>query len=276
MNRWNNALAFAQEFLDVSPEPAGSSPIATPVDRESRPGEEEPILSEEAFAIRESAPEPAAESGAVIADEPTPPVAAAPQIAPTPPSPAPPAGSLNIRVLPQPLSTRSRSAQPSVVVLHATAGASAMSSINHLRSVGLSYHYIIARDGRDSARTNQADSSAPIVFHCVADRHRGAHVGSTIPAPSGQGSFNECSIGISLANRQDGQDRYTAGQIAALDALLAHLKQTHSSLRWLTNHAFIQPWNRSDPLSINADDLAARHGYTVFRPTAAQIRAHRR
>ena len=180
---------------------------------------------------------------------------------------------LNIQVLPRPLSTRSRAAAPTLVVLHATAGASAMSSINHLRGVGLSYHFIIARDGRDTARTPNADGSPPIIFQCTHPAHRAAHVGSTIPAPSGA-SINESSIGISLANMQNGE-AYTPGQIAALDQLLAHLKRAHPSLRHLTNHAIVQPWNRADPVRIDAAALAARHGYTLFRPTPQQIRAHR-
>ena len=59
--------------------------------------------------------------------------------------------------------------------------ASAISYINHLRSVGLSYHFIIARDGRDSARTRDADASTPIIFQCEEPAHRAAHVRSTIP-----------------------------------------------------------------------------------------------
>lgn len=187
------------------------------------------------------------------------------------PTPARAAG-MNIQVLPRPLSTRARAAAPTLVVLHATAGASAMSSINHLRGVGLSYHFIIARDGRDTARTGDADGSPPIIFQCTHPAHRAAHVGSSIPAPSGV-RINECSIGISLANRQNGE-AYTPGQIAALDRLLAHLKGAHPSLRHLTNHALVQPWNRADPVRIDVVALAARHGYTLFRPTAQQIRDH--
>lgn len=188
------------------------------------------------------------------------------------PTPAPAAG-LNIQVLPRPLSTRARAAAPTLVVLHATAGASAQSSIDHLRSVSLSYHFIITRDGRDTARTRNADGSPPIIFQCTHPAHRAAHVGSTIPAPSGV-RINEASIGISLANMQDGE-AYTPGQIAALDQLVAHLKRAHPSLRHLTNHALVQPWNRADPVRIDASALAARHGYTLFRPTAQQIRDHR-
>lgn len=260
VNRWNNALAFAETFLDLNNN-AGASPAGAPPTpaegREPRPGEEDLTGTEEALARRESGEEEAA--------------AGAGQGPGAPPA----TGAMNIRVLPAQLPSRSRNVRPTLVVLHATAGASAMSSINHLRGVGLSYHYIIARDGRDSTWTREADNSTPIIFHCVADERHAFHVGSTIPAPSGEGSINECSIGISLANLQSRGEPYTPGQITALNQLLAHLKRTHPSLRHLTNHALVQPWNRSDPLSINAAEVAAAHGYTLFQPTAQQIREHR-
>ncbi|HYJ05221.1 MAG TPA: peptidoglycan recognition family protein [Chthoniobacterales bacterium] len=254
VNRWNNALAFAETFQDLGgnagPSPAGerdAGEAGNPAsEREPRPGEQELTGTEEALARRESGEE----EGAATVD-------------------------MNIRVLPAQLPSRSRSVRPTLVVLHATAGASAMSSINHLRGAGLSYHYIIARDGRDSTWTRETDNSTPIIFHCVADDREGFHTGSTIPAPSGEGRINKCSIGISLANLQSGGERYTPGQITALNQLLAHLKRTHPSLRHLTNHALVQPWNRADPLNINAGELAAAHGYTLFQPTAQQIREHR-
>ena len=276
VNRWNNALVFAEEFLDFGGnlvEPAETREIpgdgeTSGEEREERPGNEESALTEEAMAMRESAREEADDAQEAPAED----VSRSRTRGPA--EPASTAG-MNVRVIPRPLSTRKRGAQPTLVVLHATAGASAISSINHLRSVGLSYHFIIARDGRDSARTRDADASTPIIFQCVDPAHRAAHVGSTIPAPSGDGSINECSIGISLANIQSGGERYTPGQIAALNQLLAHLRRAQPSLLHLTNHALVQPWNRADPLSIDAAALAATHGYTLFRPTAQQIRAHR-
>ena len=262
VNRWNNALTFAEQFLDEDEERSAEGPEGAEDEREERPGHRETTVTEEEYAIRESrggeaVPE-TAEGGEAEGDEAPPPAAGAPAF----------------RVLPRPLSTRTRDVRPTLVVLHATAGASAQSSIDHLRSVGLSYHYIIARDSRDTARTRDADGSAPIIFQCVDPVHRAAHVGSTIPAPSGEGTINKCSIGISLANRQNGE-AYTPGQLTALNQLLAHLKRTHPSLRHLTNHALVQPWNRSDPLNIDAAALASAHGYTLFRPTAQQIRDHR-
>ncbi len=296
VNRWNNALAFAEQFLDLggntrsspSRQARGARALAKSdpdsevllnqddAEFEEKPGHlpiyeanEEEMAAADAGGEREAA----AAAEVEVAPEPTRRGARRSQLREGP-SPAT-TGGLNIQVLDSPLSTRTRNVRPTLIVLHATAGASARSSIEHLRNVGFSYHYIIARDGRDVARTRDSDGSAPIIFKCVDDAHRAAHVGSTIPAPSGEGSINLCSIGISLANIQSGGERYTPGQIQALDDLLTMLTRAHPSIRHLTNHVTVQPWNRSDPLSIDGRALAAAHGLEFFQPTAQQIRDHR-
>lgn len=182
VNRWNNALVFAEEFLDFGGdlvEPAETREIpgdgeTSGEEREERPGNEESAMTEEAMAVRESTREEAGDAQEAPAED----VSRSRTRGPADPASA---AGMNVRVIPRPLSTRKRGAQPTLVVLHATAGASAISSINHLRSVGLSYHFIIARDGRDSARTRDADASTPIIFQCVDPAHRAAHVRSTIP-----------------------------------------------------------------------------------------------
>lgn len=183
---------------------------------------------------------------------------------------------MNIQQLSPSLAFRQRSNQPELIVLHATAGSTARSSINHLRGVGLSYHYIIPRDGIDSATSGGAESTAPTIIQCVPNKGHAFHVGSTIPAPGGLG-INKSSIGISLANiqRKTNPEPYPTKQLAALNELLAHLKATVPSLKFLTVHAAVQPWNRADPLNINGRQLAQRHGFTFFQPTASQIAAHR-
>jgi N-acetyl-anhydromuramyl-L-alanine amidase AmpD len=182
---------------------------------------------------------------------------------------------MNIRPLQTPLPSRERDTLPVLVVLHATAGSTARSSIDHLRSVGLSYHYIITRDARDSAKVENTDNSEPVVHQCVPNLRQAFHVGSTIPAPGGR-SINRSSIGISLANiqRKKNPEQYPPKQIQALDELLAHLKQEVPSLRFLTTHAAVQPWNRADPLEIIGKDLAEKHGYEWWEPTKEQIKAH--
>lgn len=170
-----------------------------------------------------------------------------------------------------PLSIANWSAPPTIIVLHATAGATARSSVDHLRSVGLSYHFIIARDGKDTASTANADGSDPIVFLCVPVVNRAAHVGSMIPMPASGGRIaNRCAVGISLANRQNGE-AYTAKQLTVLDEIIALAKQQAPTITHLTTHAVIQPWNRSDPLGVDGAQVAARHNLTWFQPTAQQI-----
>jgi N-acetyl-anhydromuramyl-L-alanine amidase AmpD len=172
---------------------------------------------------------------------------------------------------------RDRNVAPVLIVLHATAGSTARSSINHLRGVGLSYHYIIARDGRDSARFESHDNTDPIVFRCVDDADHAFHVGSTIPVPNTTGGINKNSIGVSLANiqRTTNPERYPAKQLRALEDVVALIKQANPSVTMLTTHAVIQPWNRADPRGVNGPNIAARHGLTFWTPTAAQIAQHR-
>jgi N-acetyl-anhydromuramyl-L-alanine amidase AmpD len=183
---------------------------------------------------------------------------------------------MNIKPLPNFLPHRRRDNQPVLVVLHATAGSTAKSSINHLRSVGFSYHYIITRDARDSSRSETAQDTEPIIHRCVPDVGHAFHVGSTIPAPGGLG-INRASIGISLANiqRRTNPESYPIRQLQALDELLSDLKQRVPSLQFLTTHAVVQPWNRKDPLNIIGKELALKHQYEWWEPTPAQIAAHK-
>jgi N-acetyl-anhydromuramyl-L-alanine amidase AmpD len=182
---------------------------------------------------------------------------------------------MNIQPLQRNLAFRNRSNAPVIIVLHATAGSTARSSIEHLRGVGLSYHYIITRDARDSASSATAQNTEPVIFQCVPNSGHAFHVGSGIPAPGGLG-FNKSSIGVSLANiqRKMNPEPYPPLQIKALEQLLAHLKATVPSLKFLTTHAAIQPWNRADPLHINGERLATKFGFQFFKPTAQQIREH--
>jgi N-acetyl-anhydromuramyl-L-alanine amidase AmpD len=180
-------------------------------------------------------------------------------------------------VLTPPLEHRSRNVAPSLLVLHATAGASARSSIRVLQDKGLSYHVIVARDGIDSKNSTQADASEPLVWHCVAEADEAFHVASRIPPPGGEGRINKASIGISLANLQNRSkpEPYPAAQLAMLETLIAELRGRLPSLRFLTTHAAVQPWNRSDPRELDGAAVAARHGLAFWRPTKAEIEAHR-
>jgi N-acetyl-anhydromuramyl-L-alanine amidase AmpD len=180
--------------------------------------------------------------------------------------------NMNIEVLQNPLTSRARTNQPELIVLHATAGASAMSSINHLRNVGNSYHYIITRDGNDARYTREANNSEPIIYQCVGADREAFHTGSTVPAPGGL-RINRSSIGISLANMQDGE-AYPNRQLIALRELIDHLTDLFPDITHITSHATVQPWNRIDPVNVNMQNVARVHGLIYYQPTQQVLNQH--
>lgn len=189
---------------------------------------------------------------------------------------------MNIQRLSNPLSTTPRkdNVQPTLVILHATAGASAQSSIDYLRMKGNAYHFIIARDSKDSAWTYQSNGSESVIYQCVRYQHRARHVSTTIPVPGTVGGhINDYSIAVSLANYQGkvkadpnpSPEEYTDQQMLALNGLLTLLKQEIPSLTTLTTHAVVQPWNRADPARIDGKALAERFGWDWWKPSPAVI-----
>lgn len=168
-----------------------------------------------------------------------------------------------------PLSDNIPPAPMTTIVMHATAGATARSSVDHLRARGLAYHFIIARDGKDSAKSVNADGTPAAVYQLADTGHWVSHVGSHVPLPGGYRA-NRIGIGISLANLQNGED-YAPAQIAALDEVIRLVLEQQPTVKHMTSHARIQPWNRRDPVALDVKALAARHGLAWFEPTAAEI-----
>lgn len=126
---------------------------------------------------------------------------------------------MTIKTLATWLASRARTHQPTTVVLHATAGGSATSSISWLRQIGLGYHYVIDRDGT--------------VYKCVPTSRVAYHAGTSF-GPQGS-DVNGYSIGIAFANRNDGEP-YTPAQIESAKELVKQLAEAMPSLRWLTTH----------------------------------------
>jgi N-acetyl-anhydromuramyl-L-alanine amidase AmpD len=180
-----------------------------------------------------------------------------------------------------PLANIARQNPASLIVLHATAGASARSSVGVLRDKGLGYHYIIGRDGNDAKNFATADGSEPLTYYCVPIERVTFHVGSGIPVPQQTGvtnrDINRNSIGLSLANIQNRKNPqpYPEKQIAVLHDLIAGIRNAMPTVKLLTAHAFVQPWSRSDPQALDIDAIAAAHGLTVWRPSAAEIAKHK-
>ncbi len=79
----------------------------------------------------------------------------------------------------------SSSLTPNYIAAHYTAGTSVNGSISHLRSVGLSYHVIIDRDGS--------------MTQCAPFNKRAGHAG--VSNWKGLSGLNNHSIGICMANR---------------------------------------------------------------------------
>lgn len=134
-----------------------------------------------------------------------------------------------IKSLTQWLASRPRQVPATTVVIHSTGGASAGSSISWLRQIGLSYHYVIERDGQ--------------VTKCVPVSRVALHAGKSL-GPEGP-DVNRYSIGISFANRNDGKELPTEAQELALQKLLGELVRNVPTLRYITTHRLVS-WGRKD------------------------------
>lgn len=143
---------------------------------------------------------------------------------------------------------------PSTVVLHASAGASALSSIAWLRKIGLSYHYIIARDGTIYKLVPVGPPKCRVAYHA------GKSIG-----PQGSGC-NEYSIGICFANRNDGE-KVTPEQETATRQLILSLNQTFE-LKWITTHRLVSWGRKTDPKGFDLLSLAKDVGLKPWRQSS--------
>jgi N-acetylmuramoyl-L-alanine amidase len=136
------------------------------------------------------------------------------------------------------LPSRTRHASTTTIVLHATDGKSAGSSISWLRQIGLSYHYIIERDGE--------------IFKCVPISRVAFHAGRSV-GPEGP-NVNGYSIGIAFANYESGQEKITAEQIVACAELVQDLS-AGSWVSFLTTHYWVSPGRKTDPSMLPKADI---------------------
>lgn len=143
---------------------------------------------------------------------------------------------MTIRNLTQWLSSRERRQPCTTIVFHATAGASAASSVSWLRQIGLSYHYVIDRDG-------SITKAVPVGR---AANHAGKSVGPDGPW------VNRYSIGIAFANLDDGKDPITDEQFSSARILVKQLEQSMPTLKWVTTHKRISPGRKVDPRLFDA------------------------
>jgi N-acetylmuramoyl-L-alanine amidase len=120
-----------------------------------------------------------------------------------------------------------------LVVLHASAGKSDAGDLSWICSPksGVSYHYLVTRDG--------------IVHELVDPREQAWHAGQS--EWQGRKFCNAYSIGVAWANRHDGSEPLTAGQIRGMRELLAWLLTRYPTITAIATHAEISPERKSDP-----------------------------
>lgn len=131
-----------------------------------------------------------------------------------------------------------------LIVMHATAGESAMSSIEWLNRPQsddpASYHYLIERDGTiyrmcpiDMVAWHAGDSAWP----------------TPIPYPPGNGghSVNHRSIGIAWANQNDGEPLTNDQIVSAHWLVRVFLAQLDRGPDCVVGHYEISPGRKTDP-----------------------------
>lgn len=132
----------------------------------------------------------------------------------------------------------------SVIVVHATAGDTAMSSINYLNRADsdhkASYHYVIDRDG-----TILRMLPIEIVAYHAGD--------SAWPSPqryppgNGGTSVNKKSLGIAFANKQDGEDLTDEQMTSGLWLCRFWMESLSIPPSRVVGHYEVSPGRKSDP-----------------------------
>lgn len=133
--------------------------------------------------------------------------------------------------------TRPRTADVTTIVLHGSAGKSAESSISWLAKIGLSYHYIIERDGN-------VTKLAPV--------NREAFHAGISKGPNGP-NVNRYSIGICFAT--DEKEPITSAQIVAATKLCREVCKVVPTIKHITCHKFISPGRKTDPARLSTKTL---------------------
>lgn len=122
------------------------------------------------------------------------------------------------------------------ILLHHTAGGSAVSTIRWLRKIGLSYHYVISRGGK--------------IFKCAPVSKRAYHAGWA------KGKYgrdvNSQTVGIALANNGN-RETYPNAQLIALHDLVTHLART-DGIEWISTHRLVTR-RKIDPFAFSFQDF---------------------
>ena len=131
------------------------------------------------------------------------------------------------------------------IILHHTAGGTAESSIDYMRSLQspnrASYHYIVDRDGT--------------VFKCVPVSKRAWHAGSSVGKYGDD--VNSQTVGISFANLGNGE-AYPSVQVQAAHDLVDTLCRAQPGIEWISTHRLITD-RKIDPASFGFRQFCSQH-----------------
>lgn len=132
--------------------------------------------------------------------------------------------------------SKPRKAPPTGIILHGTAGASALSSISWLNLFTKnSYNYVIEDNGD--------------VYKCVAASRAASHAGKST---GWAGKWcNSYTIGVAFANIENGREPITIKQMDALYLLLEALKVQFPTLLYIARHKDVSPGRKFDPIMIS-------------------------
>ena len=151
------------------------------------------------------------------------------------------------------LASRDRTEPWRGIVVHASDGFAASGSIEHLRKVGFSYHYIIERDGR----VIKLVPLSRVAFHAGVSR---SYLGK---------NCNTYTVGICFANRESEKESIKPAQLKAAAELIAELKKAYPSIVMITTHYAVSPGRKTDPAMLARewmDDVAEANDVIVWLP----------
>lgn len=156
---------------------------------------------------------------------------------------------MTIKPLAKWLAFRTRTRPITGIILHATAGGTLAGALSTLRLRGLSYHFLIDKNGE----ITKACPYTKVAFH--AGKSEG---------PDGP-NCNGHTIGISMVNRNDGKDPYPQAQVAACVDLCKELAASVPTLKWLACHYSVSPGRKTDPKGFPAKLVAVECGLSAWR-----------
>ena len=155
------------------------------------------------------------------------------------------------------------------VVLHATSCDAFEDSLKDLKATGLSYHYIIDNLGvphkcvpYSAVAFHAGNSYGPHEAERGTSREQDVH-GNFVELTS----VNEYSIGISLLISNSGGEFYPRLQLEGCIRLLKELRNSVSSLKFLSTHAYVSPGRVTDPEGLDVEWIAKQVGLEIWNPS---------